>query len=216
MRAGDLYWVAGDGGVLALLTLCWPCSGVYGRREAMWGCRTPRCGRPGARSACGPTRPRSRKARCSSCATSPTLPWVKGLAVMPDVHYGKGATVGSVIAMQRRGLPGGGRGGHRLRHDRGEDLADRRRPAGRPVAAPRRGSSRRSRSGCGMHDEPVDPAALHGFPTAGWDGLLGAVRRLSRRRSSSGRSGRTKQMGTLGGGNHFIEVCLDDRRLRSG
>ncbi|MEK8172031.1 RtcB family protein [Streptomyces sp. M19] len=28
-----------------------------------------------------------------------TLPWIKGLAVMPDVHYGKGATVGSVIAM---------------------------------------------------------------------------------------------------------------------
>ena len=27
-----------------------------------------------------------------------TLPWIKGLAVMPDVHYGKGATVGSVIA----------------------------------------------------------------------------------------------------------------------
>ncbi|MBW3706670.1 RtcB family protein, partial [Streptomyces griseus] len=29
-----------------------------------------------------------------------TLPWIKGLAVMPDVHFGKGATVGSVIAMQ--------------------------------------------------------------------------------------------------------------------
>ena len=29
-----------------------------------------------------------------------TLPWIKGLAVMPDVHYGKGATVGSVIAMK--------------------------------------------------------------------------------------------------------------------
>src|SRR5881392_209921 len=28
------------------------------------------------------------------------LPWVHGVAVMPDVHYGKGATVGSVIAMK--------------------------------------------------------------------------------------------------------------------
>ena len=28
------------------------------------------------------------------------LPWVHGLAVMPDVHLGKGATVGSVIAMR--------------------------------------------------------------------------------------------------------------------
>ncbi|WP_040688130.1 RtcB family protein, partial [Nocardiopsis lucentensis] len=28
------------------------------------------------------------------------MPWIHGLAVMPDVHYGKGATVGSVIAMR--------------------------------------------------------------------------------------------------------------------
>src|SRR5262245_59615060 len=29
------------------------------------------------------------------------LPWVQGVAVMPDVHYGMGATVGSVIAMRQ-------------------------------------------------------------------------------------------------------------------
>ena len=28
------------------------------------------------------------------------LPWTHRLAVMPDVHFGKGATVGSVIAMR--------------------------------------------------------------------------------------------------------------------
>src|SRR6185369_7977696 len=28
------------------------------------------------------------------------LPWVRRIAVMPDVHLGKGATVGSVIAMK--------------------------------------------------------------------------------------------------------------------
>src|SRR5215468_8382564 len=28
------------------------------------------------------------------------LPWVAHVAVMPDVHFGKGATVGSVIAMR--------------------------------------------------------------------------------------------------------------------
>jgi ADP-glucose pyrophosphorylase len=28
------------------------------------------------------------------------LPWVHGVAVMPVVHYGEGATVGSVIAMK--------------------------------------------------------------------------------------------------------------------
>src|SRR6185437_7503228 len=33
------------------------------------------------------------------------LPWVHGVAVMPDVHYGKGATVGSVIAMRNAVSP---------------------------------------------------------------------------------------------------------------
>ena len=28
------------------------------------------------------------------------LPWVHGVRVMPDVHLGKGATVGSVVAMR--------------------------------------------------------------------------------------------------------------------
>jgi tRNA-splicing ligase RtcB (3'-phosphate/5'-hydroxy nucleic acid ligase) len=30
-----------------------------------------------------------------------SLPWTRQVAVMPDVHYGKGATVGSVIAMEQ-------------------------------------------------------------------------------------------------------------------
>ena len=33
------------------------------------------------------------------------LPWTHGLRVMPDVHYGKGATVGSVIAMHQAVAP---------------------------------------------------------------------------------------------------------------
>ncbi|MET8123960.1 RtcB family protein, partial [Micromonospora sp. NPDC005291] len=33
------------------------------------------------------------------------LPWVQGVAVMPDVHFGKGATVGSVIAMRQAVSP---------------------------------------------------------------------------------------------------------------
>jgi tRNA-splicing ligase RtcB len=33
------------------------------------------------------------------------LPWVVGVRVMPDVHLGKGATVGSVIAMHQAVAP---------------------------------------------------------------------------------------------------------------
>ena len=34
-----------------------------------------------------------------------SLPFVKRVAVMPDVHYGKGATIGSVIASHRAVIP---------------------------------------------------------------------------------------------------------------
>ncbi|HWU20618.1 MAG TPA: RtcB family protein, partial [Nocardioides sp.] len=33
------------------------------------------------------------------------LPWVEGVRVMPDVHLGKGATVGSVVAMRNAVSP---------------------------------------------------------------------------------------------------------------
>jgi len=36
------------------------------------------------------------------------LPWVHGVRVMPDVHLGKGATVGSVIAMYQAVSPAEG------------------------------------------------------------------------------------------------------------
>ncbi len=59
------------------------------------------------------------------------MPFIfKHLAVMPDVHLGKGSTIGSVISHRGRDHPGGGRGGYRLRHDRRAHHADGRRPAG--------------------------------------------------------------------------------------
>ena len=137
-----------------------------------------------------------------------TLPWIKGLAVMPDVHYGKGATVGSVIAMHGAVCPAAVGVDIGCGMSRGEDLADRERPAGRPVPAAlqdRAGDPGRPRHARG----PGGPGRLHGVPTAGWDdfwerfdGVAEAVRFRQERA--------VKQMGTLGSGNHFIEVCLDE------
>ena len=46
------------------------------------------------------------------------LPFVHAhVAVMPDVHFGIGATVGSVIPTMGAIVPGRGRRRHRLRHD---------------------------------------------------------------------------------------------------
>ncbi|MBB1244846.1 RtcB family protein [Streptomyces sp. OF3] len=136
-----------------------------------------------------------------------TLPWIKGLAVMPDVHYGKGATVGSVIAMKDAVCPAAvgvdiGCGMTAVRtsltaNDLPGDLSALR--SGIEAAIP---------VGRAAHDEAVDPGDLHGFPTAGWDDFwsrFGGIAEAVRFRHERA----TKQMGTLGGGNHFVEVCLD-------
>ncbi|MCF3146670.1 RtcB family protein [Streptomyces platensis] len=137
-----------------------------------------------------------------------TLPWIKGLAVMPDVHYGKGATVGSVIAMRGAVCPAAvgvdiGCGMSAVRtsltaNDLPGDLSRLRSKIEQAIPV-----------GRGMHDDPVDPGRLHGFPTARWDdfwarfdGVADAVKFRQERA--------TKQMGSLGSGNHFIEFCLDD------
>jgi tRNA-splicing ligase RtcB (3'-phosphate/5'-hydroxy nucleic acid ligase) len=136
-----------------------------------------------------------------------TLPWIKGLAVMPDVHYGKGATVGSVIAMRGAVCPAAvgvdiGCGMSAVKtslkaDDLPGDLSRLRSKIEQAIPV-----------GRGMHPEPVDPGRVHGFATAGWDdfwerfdGVAEAVRfRIERA---------TKQMGSLGSGNHFVEVCTD-------
>ncbi|MET9962973.1 RtcB family protein [Streptomyces sp. NPDC006326] len=136
------------------------------------------------------------------------LPWIKGLAVMPDVHYGKGATVGSVIAMKDAVCPAAvgvdiGCGMSAVKtsltaNDLPGDLSKLRSriEAAIPV-------------GAGMHREPVDPERLYGFGPKGFgdlwerfDYLADAVKFRHERA--------TKQVGTLGSGNHFIEFCLDE------
>ena len=139
------------------------------------------------------------------------LPWVAHhVAVMPDVHVGKGATVGSVIAMRGAVAPAAvgvdiGCGMAAVKTSlTAADLPDdlRKLRAGIEHAIP---------VGRAMHDEAV------------WDEAAGPeaeeVRRIGQRlmksfgeltpavRDLGGRANR--QIGTLGGGNHFIEVCLD-------
>ena len=132
------------------------------------------------------------------------LPWVHGVAVMPDVHYGKGATVGSVIAMRDAVSPAAvgvdiGCGMTAVRTsltaaDLPDDLARLRRRIEDAVPV-----------GFNAHKRPVPTSRVPGV--GGWDafwagfGGLGSVQQLRERA--------LHQMGTLGGGNHFIEVCTD-------
>ncbi|MFD3498933.1 RtcB family protein [Streptomyces sp. NPDC058678] len=136
-----------------------------------------------------------------------TLPWIKGLAVMPDVHYGKGATVGSVIAMRGAVCPAAvgvdiGCGMSAVKtslteNDLPGDLSRLRSKIEQAIPV-----------GRGMHDSAVEPGRFHGLATAGWDdfwgrfdGVAEAVKFRAERAAL--------QMGTLGGGNHMIEVCID-------
>ncbi len=136
-----------------------------------------------------------------------SLPWLHGLAVMPDVHLGKGATVGSVIAMNGAVCPAAvgvdiGCGMSAVKtsltaKDLPDDLSRLRSKIERIIPV-----------GRGLHSDPVDPHKLHGFPTAGWDDFWqrfdGVAPEVKWRRDRA-----MQQMGTLGSGNHMIELCLD-------
>jgi tRNA-splicing ligase RtcB (3'-phosphate/5'-hydroxy nucleic acid ligase) len=140
-----------------------------------------------------------------------TLPWIKGLAVMPDVHYGKGATVGSVIAMRGAVCPAAvgvdiGCGMSAVRtsltaNDLPGDLSRLRSRIEQAIPV-----------GRGLHADPVDPARLGGGAAgggaAGWEDFwerFGGVAEAVKFRHERAR----RQMGTLGSGNHFVEVCTD-------
>jgi tRNA-splicing ligase RtcB len=136
-----------------------------------------------------------------------TLPWIKGLAVMPDVHYGKGATVGSVIAMQGAVCPAAvgvdiGCGMSAVKtsltaNDLPGDLSRLRSKIEQAIPV-----------GRGMHEDPVSPGRFHGLATSGWDDFWGRFDGIAD--SVKFRQERAhKQMGTLGSGNHFCEVCVD-------
>lgn len=138
-----------------------------------------------------------------------SLPFVHHhVAAMPDVHLGIGATIGSVIATRKAIIPaavgvdiGCGMVAARLSitaNDLDEkslkkvfDQISRDVPVGR-----------------GQHaDDRVLVEAVRPFEA----GLKSLTRRHPKLLKAFGKFSKwTNQMGTLGGGNHFIEVCLDE------
>jgi tRNA-splicing ligase RtcB len=136
-----------------------------------------------------------------------SLPWIHGLAVMPDVHLGKGATVGSVIAMKGAVCPAAV----------GVDIGCGMSAVKTTLTArdlPDNLSRLRSRIeqvipvGRGLHSDPVDPTRIHGFASGGWDEFWSRFDELTPAVKAR-RERALQQMGSLGSGNHFVEVCLD-------
>lgn len=135
------------------------------------------------------------------------LPWVHGVRVMPDVHLGKGATVGSVIAMPSAVCPAAvgvdiGCGMSAVRTDlRAGDLPD-------DLGALRSRLEARIPVGFASHAKPVAPASL-GLDARPHKRLWERAERIAQPLLDELRRARL-QLGTLGGGNHFVEVCLDE------
>ena len=139
------------------------------------------------------------------------LQWVHGVRVMPDVHLGKGATVGSVIAMRDAVAPAAvgvdiGCGMESVKTnltaaDLPDDLSGLRSKIEAAVPV-----------GFSAHKSAVDVRKL-AFDAprlrSGWDRFWGSFTSLhSDVQKLEGKA--HNQIGSLGGGNHFIEICLDE------
>ncbi|MFN7056346.1 RtcB family protein [Hyphomonas sp.] len=137
------------------------------------------------------------------------LPFVHShLAVMPDVHFGRGATVGSVIPTKGAIIPAAvgvdiGCGMMAMRTSlKASDLPD-------SLASVRSEIERKVPVGNGPggnHKEAPARAATalrnSGLPER-LDKVLAKHRRIRPAQFA-------RQLGTLGGGNHFVEICLDE------
>ncbi|MBO6848777.1 MAG: RtcB family protein [Maricaulis sp.] len=149
-------------------------------------------------------------------AKTASMPFIfKHLAVMPDVHQGLGSTIGSVIPTKSAIIPAAvgvdiGCGMMAVRtsmssHDLPDNLAGVRTaieaavPHGRTAGM--RGRKGRDKGAWGEAPEASIRA---------WAGLVDRFDKITDKHGKLKNTNNLKHLGTLGTGNHFIEVCLDE------
>ncbi|MAZ86210.1 MAG: RNA-splicing ligase RtcB [Cellvibrionaceae bacterium] len=134
------------------------------------------------------------------------MPFVHShVAAMPDVHLGKGATVGSVIATEKAIIPaavgvdiGCGMNAIRLSlnaRDLPDNLRDIRFDIEKAIPL-----------GPGGAHSAAQISGAHSI-AGRLDEILTLTPKLLKRVKNDKAA---KQLGTLGSGNHFIELCLDE------
>jgi tRNA-splicing ligase RtcB len=132
-----------------------------------------------------------------------SLPWVTGVAVMPDVHAGKGATIGTVVAMKDAIAPSA------VGVDIGCGMIAKltnltARDVPKAVLGDLRAEiERQIPVGTASYDEAP---SLVRADDALWTDFTRIVHDAQVKREVA-----LRQCGTLGSGNHFIEVCLDEK-----
>lgn len=146
-----------------------------------------------------------------------SLPFIhQWVAVMPDVHLGKGATIGSVVPTVGAVIPAAvgvdiGCGMMAVETSiKADQLPDNLAavrtaieaavPHGRSMSRGR-GAPKRDKGAWGELPEDV---------IAAWQDLQPGFERLCEQHKLLKNTNNVSHLGTLGTGNHFIEVCLDE------
>jgi len=142
------------------------------------------------------------------------MPFIyKHIAVMPDVHWGLGATIGSVIATKGAIIPAAvgvdiGCGMIALRTSlKASQLPDNLSAVRSAIeaAVPHGRTDNGGRNDRGAWGEVPDTAA------ARWTvDLDNRYKEITQKHPKAQAFNTVRHMGTLGTGNHFIEVCLDE------
>lgn len=146
-----------------------------------------------------------------------SMPFIhKHVAIMPDVHWGMGATVGSVIPTKGAIIPaavgvdiGCGMMAHRTSLS-ASDLPD-------SLAAIRSAIEAAIPHGRTNNGGPGDRGAWGDVPGASVERIrphVEALKRLADKhpKIAQATTRAPNHAGTLGGGNHFVEICLDEEQ----
>lgn len=145
------------------------------------------------------------------------MPFVyKQIAVMPDVHVGKGCTVGAVVPMYNAVIPAAvgvdiGCGMTAVETNlKASDLPDSLHSLRIQIEAliPHG----RTHSG----DPENDTGSWMGTPpkqsVLEWKSLYPAYEKISGKHPGAFSKNTLNHLGTLGSGNHFIEICIDEKQ----
>jgi tRNA-splicing ligase RtcB len=139
----------------------------------------------------------------------------KHIAVMPDVHAGYGVPIGTIVACEEAILPscvgvdiGCGMSAVRLPGLKGNDLKGRLKELRRLI-------EQRVPVGFNYHKNQEGLHVLHESETKKLKRGLSSIKRKAQERYPKSKllDGLEKfadQMGTLGSGNHYIEICISD------
>lgn len=141
------------------------------------------------------------------------MPFIyKHVAVMPDVHWGMGATIGSVIPTTGVLIPAAvgvdiGCGMMAVRtnhtsHDLPDNLSGLRSAIERAVPHGRNDNGgKNDRGAWGDLPEDIERA---------WARFAVTYENFTERHPKARAYNQARHLGTLGTGNHFIEICLDE------